>query len=885
MNRATSDSNGALHILTRPNSTPLINEPLCISVPFSCGEIYSLDRFELIDNFGRIISAYTTPLSFWKDKSIRWLLVKANFNIDNADATDIFLRKKTTAQKQIKNNWVIENEDSLCVCLPSGELNIETSQLFKLEYQPANLTAELVSTFHAALQIGKVSTTYELEFSSNETPYSCQIIQSANVSDESKIIGKISLSYDILWEQQILNLRLKLQNTQAQVAQGGKWDLGNENSLFLASMALEIDFPADYKASCYLRDGNCYSDQIIPIDDSEFTLTQHSSGGKNWQSAVHKTCENEVELHYKGAKLRLNESESFLERAQPTIQLVNEKHGISLKPKYFWQKFPNTISLKNGRLTVEHCNTETKSPLELQPGESKSHDYRFCFADSKIDLAQNSQAVSSASEFSIPPARLDKALSIPWFSSCLTNDVLQKTVDLGLHGDSSFFSKREIVDEYGWRNFGDLYADHEADNYQGDDVFVSHYNNQYDPLLGFLKQWLISGNPKWRELADDLYDHTINIDIYRTDNDKPEYNNGLFWHTDHYVQAETASHRTYSQHQASNVYMDHAGGGGPGSHHCYSSGLCLYYFLTGDEYAYETVIKMAQWMRYIYEGDGTILGKFLQLKNANQLTIPFTSKLLLGFGTGIVRNPVTNKYPLDRGTGNYVNTLLDAYELTQDTGYLADAEKVILNTIDKNDDIAKRNFSDIENTWFYTVFLQSVAKYIHIIATFKLERMACQSAFAALMHYIDYIYLYEKPALDSAEILEYPNDTWTAQDIRKVQLLCIGSLLTEGEKKEKYILKAQALNQWICNKLEKSHEQSYTRILALTMQNYGGIALIQAGKYRLDLQKASEEGVIHHVYPTFYQRIRRFISNYSIVRERRLLLTRIPKLQKLLGKP
>ncbi|MFQ3198184.1 MAG: hypothetical protein ACI81A_001905 [Paraglaciecola sp.] len=41
-----------------------------------------------------------------------------------------------------------------------------------------------------------------------------------------------------------------------------------------------------------------------------------------------------------------------------------------------------------------------------------------------------------------------------------------------------------------------------------------------------------------------------------------EYNGGLFWHTDHYLQAFTSSHRSYSKSQASDAYQDHAGGGG-----------------------------------------------------------------------------------------------------------------------------------------------------------------------------------------------------------------------------------------------------------------------------------------------------------------------------------
>ena len=34
-------------------------------------------------------------------------------------------------------------------------------------------------------------------------------------------------------------------------------------------------------------------------------------------------------------------------------------------------------------------------------------------------------------------------------------------VDAAIAGDEAFERKRETIDEYGWRNFGDTYADHE----------------------------------------------------------------------------------------------------------------------------------------------------------------------------------------------------------------------------------------------------------------------------------------------------------------------------------------------------------------------------------------------------------------------------------------
>ena len=112
-------------------------------------------------------------------------------------------------------------------------------------------------------------------------------------------------------------------------------------------------------------------------------------------------------------------------------------------------------------------------------------------------------------------------------------------------GSNSFFARREVIDEYGWRNYGEIYADHEAAYYNGPRPVVSHYNNQYDVVYGTLFHFLRTGGRRWFELAAPLARHVIDIDIYHTDRDKSAYNRGLFWHTFHYVDVDTGTHRSY----------------------------------------------------------------------------------------------------------------------------------------------------------------------------------------------------------------------------------------------------------------------------------------------------------------------------------------------------
>src|SRR6185295_10147664 len=162
----------------------------------------------------------------------------------------------------------------------------------------------------------------------------------------------------------------------------------------------------------------------------------------------------------------------------------------------------------------------------------------------------------------------------------------RELIQAAIDGPDSFARKREFIDEYGWRHFGDLYADHESAGHQGTEPLVSHYNNQYDAVGGFAVQFMRSGDSRWRELMEDLARHVADIDTYHTDRDKAAYNHALFWHTAHYVNAGTSTHRSYPRDPK-------VGGGGPANEHNYSTGLLLHYLMTGDPLSRETVVGYA----------------------------------------------------------------------------------------------------------------------------------------------------------------------------------------------------------------------------------------------------------------------------------------------------
>ncbi len=266
-------------------------------------------------------------------------------------------------------------------------------------------------------------------------------------------------------------------------------------------------------------------------------------------------------------------------------------------------------------------------------------------------------------------------------------------------------------------------------------------------------------------------------------------------------------------------------------------------------------------MDYLFfEGDGTLLGSLLQYRNR-----------------AIVRNPLTGRYPLDRGVANYVNVLLDSYELTANSDYVPRASSIITHTFHFSDVIAERNFDDIENTWSYIVFMQSVAKYLWMCETVYGIDNDYATIKKSFMHYVKWIATQEQPYLANHQKLEYPNDTWTAQDLRKIMVLSIALNYADTEELRQCIqLKIDSLTQFVEDKLCSSDEKDFTRVLALVMQNaIGDISHIGAGNHI-----AKEVSIDHSTAAySFTGFAWRFIKNYSLRREFKHLFIRFPQLR------
>jgi YetA-like protein len=548
----------------------------------------------------------------------------------------------------------------------------------------------------------------------------------------------------------LVKAEVTLHNPRRARHRGGLWDLGDPGSILFRELSLECGIAGDEPPEVSYRAEP--GAPLRTVAGGKLEVYQDSSGGDNWQSPNHVNRKGEIPCRFRGYRVRDAAGETVGTRSQPTLTLCRGSHGMAVALAEFWQNFPRALEVQDGRVKVGLFPGQAADLFEMQGGEQKTHTVWFNFGpstpalgDSLLWVARPAVARPSPPSFSQGPALpdLDPSPGPPL-------DRLERLLAEALEGERSIPVNRERVDEYGWRNFGDVFADHERAYYTGTAPLISHYNNQFDMVMGFILHFLRTGDRRWFDLSDALARHVVDIDVYHTQQDRWAYNGGLFWHTDHYRTAHTSTHRCYSQ---ANRPAGQPYGGGPANEHNYTSGLLLYHYLTGNPEAAGAVVELADWVIHMDDGGKTWLG----LVDDGPTGLASSTKEPGYHGPG-------------RGAGNSINALLDAWTLTGRRDYLAFAETLVRRCIHPADDIAARDLLDVEARWSYTIFLAILAKYLDLkAAAGETDRMYAYAQ-ASLTHYAAWMVQNERPYFDQVEKLEFPTEVWAAQDMRKANV-------------------------------------------------------------------------------------------------------------------
>jgi hypothetical protein len=507
------------------------------------------ERWGLTDQRGRGIPVQTTTLDRWGDGSVRWLMV--DFQADTvADAPTFY----ALAPDQSDD----DQGPSLTVTNAGEVIRVSTGvAIFDVPRAGAGFLSRAQCGDSDLLRATRIvgedaqGSRYQL------TVRRARVERAGPLRADLRLDGFLSGPSRDPWLDVSLGLsffaglgtikaELSVTNPSAAKHSGGLWDLDDAASVLIRELSIDIEPAAAESADVW---GSLdRSDQMQPAG-VRFAVHQESSGGANWQSPNHVTRDGRIAARFRGFKASRNGREVEGLRATPIASIGGGDRRVSIALPRFWEIFPKAIEASSHRCAIAMFPRTHGDLHELHGGEGCSLSFAVCFGRDTVAAEPLSWIRSPLGVNADPVAYRRGAWAPLDTGSCRQSEGVDSLLAGANRGPNSFFERREVVDAYGWRNFGDLDADDES-------ALVSHHDHQHDAIAGCLTRFLQTADRRWWILGDDL-----------------------------------AAHVT--------------GGSGVGrsAEHNHTTGLMLHHFLTGSERSRQAVIQLAN--RIIDMDDGS----------------------------------------------------------------------------------------------------------------------------------------------------------------------------------------------------------------------------------------------------------------------------------------
>lgn len=787
------------------------NEPLTVGVPFPQGRVQQPSELQLVDSQKQTIPCQTQVLAQWSDQSLKWVLFDFQVTVAAHAVEQYEICTGQASHKPAFQGITVENaSDAFVVNTGSARFILNITNLTLFEQVVTDGVNMLQQPCRVEL-LGEHGQVYQHRiaraFIETGGPMRTTVkLEGQTIAGAVEVFAEFFVRFHFYAKSTLTKIDYTLRNPRAAKHPGGLWDLGDEGSIYFDDLSFHI--PLRFQGNPIVAWATQPDQPLYKNASGALEIYQDSSGGEHWLSTNHINRFGKIPLSVRGYRVRIdNELKEEGFRAQPRLSLFDNEKKISAAVYRFWENFPKALEVKDHEIILRLFPKQFQDLFELQGGEQKTHTIYLNF-QKNADDPQNKNVtdltwIQSPLIVHATPewyART-KALSyiIPYNQDPYPQ--VLELINTAIEGDNTFVQRRELIDEYGWRNFGDLYADHERAYYKGEGLPVSHYNNQYDGVYAFILQFVRSGDPRWFTLLNDLARHVRDIDIYHTDQDIPNYNGGLLWHTFHYHDAGTGTHRGFSRKTMEQEGLD-VYGGGPSNEHNYATGLMYHYYMTGDSASKEAVIGLANWVINMDDGSKT---RFRWL-NTRATGAASMSSSLDYHGPG-------------RGGGYSINTLLDAFLLTDNRIYLDKAEQLIQRCIHPDDNIEKRDLLNLELRWSYTIFLQVLGRYLDLkVERQELDEMFCYAR-ASLLHYAQWMSQHERCSSTAFDTVNYPTETWPAQDLRKGNVFRFAAKYSEPPLKQEFLEKSEFFFEQPLADLFAFDTRTFTRPLMILMTN------------------------------------------------------------------
>ncbi|MEO7274617.1 MAG: hypothetical protein ABI211_21700, partial [Vicinamibacterales bacterium] len=505
-------------------------EPVTVGIPLPRGAAVDGDDFSLWDAVGHQVPAETRVLDRWSDESIRWLLLDAQPSDDPAaGAGPHSLEHKPGATPQglqLRQDGAQVHVDTgrmRAILAPGGAFPFTD---VSVDGRPA---VDVSRSRFAGLDEKGAAVAVRFDRVTVEHTGTLRAVVAVE--------GQITNAAGALALEVLLRLHffagsattrwvVRLRNPRKAEHPDGYWDLGSAGSVLFEDCSLELAMAGQGNPT-----STCSPEIGAPFEavSSTFSLYQDSSGGDNWKSTNHVNRKHAVPNSFRGYRMTGSSTDRDGLRATPIVALTRDGAQLAACMPSFWQNFPKAMEVAGDVLTVRFFPQQYADVHEIQGGEQKTHELFVAFGRETV----TDEPLAWCRQRLLPHATPEwyaESGAVPYLtpSSLPTSAGHRELVDAAIEGPDTFAHKREVVDEYGWRHFGDVYGDHEGVRHTGPTPLVSHYNNQYDVIGGCGTQFLRSADVRWWAMMEELAAHVVDIDIYHSQQDKWAYTHGLF---------------------------------------------------------------------------------------------------------------------------------------------------------------------------------------------------------------------------------------------------------------------------------------------------------------------------------------------------------------------
>ncbi len=514
-----ADSHNSIRVPLTPLNSPTWGrerrrEPIKFGVPIPAGQAANPEQIQLAAPFNLVTAPQIRSLDTWPDGSIRWALIDvlADSSADRAGSASQTgelpatspadrVHVSATPQRVVVTTGVATFGFAVDGTFPFSAIEIGARQPIDLRRSGFQID---VDGEPIGFRIAEVVV-------EDAGPVRAEIALRAISVDPVPV--DVSARVELYAGTATARIHITLVNRRPARHPNGQWLLGDEASVLLRSAELVLQIPDA------VRRVRCAPERDTPLAEVNlpFELYQESSGGDHWDGPIHRNRDGRVPLRFRGYRIRSGDSERTGARATPIVVVETGRGEIAVTTPRFWEQFPRAIGVNHERIEVGLFPRQSADVYELQGGEQKTHEVVIAFAKDTVcdpPLAWCHDPLLTCP----PPAWSCATGAVPFLipEADDPNATYLSLVATAFDLARGFAAKNERADEYGWRNFGDLHADHESTFQPPDQPLVSHYNNQYDAIAAFAMHFLRSGDWRWRQFMTDLARHVRDIDIYHT---------------------------------------------------------------------------------------------------------------------------------------------------------------------------------------------------------------------------------------------------------------------------------------------------------------------------------------------------------------------------------